>query len=125
MTRSRLFILLIFLLLGVVIVGALLQRWQPELLRNLIATDLTIRWTTESELDIFGYNLYRSDTPDGEFVKINDELLPPAVDPFIGGEHLYIDEGVIRGRTYYYQLESVTRYGGTRIEGPFAISAGR
>lgn len=96
----------------------------PNLLDMLRRTDLTIHWTTESELDIAGFNLYRSDTPDGEFVKINDELIPPAPDPFIGGEHEYIDKGVIRGQTYYYQLETVTRHGGSTIRGPYAIPAG-
>ncbi len=122
MRRGKL-ILIIILLLGLVIVSALVLRWQPQLLTSLTRTDLVIRWTTESELDIAGFNLYRSDTPDGEFVKINVELIPPAPDPFVGGEHKFVDENVIRGRTYYYQLESVSRHGGTTIQGPFAIPA--
>lgn len=86
---------------------------------------MTIRWTTESELDIIGFNIYRSDTADGEFVKINNELIPPADDPFIGGEHAFVDENVTRGETYYYQLETVGRNGNiTRSETIELIAGG-
>lgn len=123
MSRNKVVVIIIVFLLAVGIGGALLIRSQPDLLNSLTRTDLVIRWTTESELDTVGFNLYRSDTADGEFVKINEELIPPAPDPFIGGEHTFIDENVIRGRTYYYQLETVTRHGGATIQGPFAIPA--
>lgn len=86
--------------------------------------ELTISWSTESELDIIGFNLYRSDSPDGPFTKINGELIPPAADPFIGGDHSYVDTDVARGKTYYYQLESVDRNGNTTRTDPIAITAG-
>jgi hypothetical protein len=117
-------ILLISLLVMLLAVTGFMVMNNPDILDTLRRTDLTIRWTTESELDIVGFNLFRSDTPDGKFVKINEELIPPAPDPFVGGEHVFIDKGVIRGQTYYYQLETVTRRGNTTIRGPFAIPAG-
>jgi hypothetical protein len=85
---------------------------------------MTIRWTTESELDIIGFNIYRSDTTDGEFTKINNELIPPANDPFIGGEHTFVDENVTRGQTYYYQLETVGRNGNTTRSETIELVAG-
>jgi hypothetical protein len=88
-------------------------------------SSLTIVWTTESELDIIGFNLYRSDTADGEFEKINEELIPPATDPFVGGEHTYVDETVTRGQTYYYQLETVGRNGNTTRSETKELIAGR
>jgi hypothetical protein len=87
-------------------------------------TTMTIRWTTESELDIIGFNIYRSDTTDGEFTKINNELIPPANDPFIGGEHTFVDENVTRGQTYYYQLETVGRNGNTTRSETIELVAG-
>lgn len=92
-------------------------------LESFQKTELTINWTTENEIDIVGFNLYRSDTPDGEFVKINDELIPPGDDPFVGSKHEFVDDDVIRGRTYYYQLEIIDRQGTVTREGPYAISA--
>lgn len=117
------YILLALILIIVITAGLYYIGLNPDILSKLQQTDLTIRWTTESELDIIGFNLYRSDTPDGEFAQINEEVIPPAEDPFIGGEHIFIDEGVIRGQTYYYQLETINRTGTTTIEGPFAITA--
>lgn len=116
--------LLFFLLVMVLAVTGFVVMNNPGMLDALRRTDLTIRWTTESELDIIGFNLFRSDSPDGEFMKINEELIPPSADPFVGGEHVFVDKGVIRGQTYYYQLETVTRHGGTITRGPFAIPAG-
>lgn len=84
---------------------------------------LVIQWTTESELDIIGFNLYRADSPDGEFVKINQELIPPSADPFVGGEYEFVDEGVQRGLTYYYQLETVDRNGNTTRSATQAITS--
>ena len=31
-----------------------------------------LQWSTESEIDNAGFNLYRSESEDGEYVKIND-----------------------------------------------------
>lgn len=90
----------------------------------LQTSDLTIEWTTESELDIVGFNLYRADSANGEFVKINDELIPPAADPFVGGKHTFVDDGVKRGQIYYYQLETVDRNGNTTRSDTIELKAG-
>ena len=86
-------------------------------------TDLVINWGVENEIDVVGYNILRSDTEDGEFVQVNDSIIPPLADPFIGGNHEYIDVGVQRGQTYYYMLETIDRLGNIKQEGPFAIKA--
>lgn len=106
MLRPRLLILILFLLIVILSLAFYLDGF--PLFRE---TSLTITWTTESELDIIGFNLYRADTIDGEFEKINNELIPPAADPFVGGDHAFVDENVIRGKAYYYQLETVDRNG--------------
>jgi hypothetical protein len=95
-----------------------------NILDPLRSTDLTIHWTTESELDIIGFNLYRSTTPDGEFIKVNNEMIPSSPDPFVGGEYTYVDQGVIRGETYYSELETLDRQGNVSRKGPYAIPAG-
>ncbi|MEW5985952.1 MAG: hypothetical protein AB1791_04905 [Chloroflexota bacterium] len=84
---------------------------------------LVIRWTTESELDIIGFNLYRADSPDGLFVKVNTDLIPPSADPFIGGEYEFVDQGVERGVTYYYQLETIDRNGNSTRSAAQAVSS--
>lgn len=87
-------------------------------------TELTINWTVENEIDVVGYNLLRSDSPDGEFVQVNEAIIPPLADPFVGGEHEFVDRaGVQRGETYYYLLETIDRVGNASREGPFPIEA--
>ncbi|MCI0650126.1 MAG: hypothetical protein L0332_31410 [Chloroflexi bacterium] len=86
--------------------------------------ELTITWTTESELDIIGFNLYRAEAADGEFVKVNNELIPPAADPFIGDRHTYVDRDIVRGKTYYYLLETIDRNGNATRTDPIALTAG-
>ncbi|MCB0017227.1 MAG: hypothetical protein KDE09_05505 [Anaerolineales bacterium] len=87
-------------------------------------TELTINWTVENEIDVVGYNLLRSDAPDGEFVQVNEAIIPPLADPFIGGEHEFVDRvGIRRGETYYYLLETIDRVGNASQEGPFPIEA--
>jgi hypothetical protein len=118
-SRSGFLIILLFLLILILSLAYYLDGF--SLFQE---TSLTIRWTTESELDIIGFNLYRTDTVEGEFVKINSQLIPPSADPFIGGEHTFVDENVIRGQTYYYQLETVGRNGNTTRSETIELTAG-
>ncbi len=118
-SRSGFLIILLFLLILILSLAYYLDGF--SLFQE---TSLTIRWTTESELDIIGFNLYRTDTAEGEFVKINSQLIPPSADPFIGGEHTFVDENVIRGQTYYYQLETVGRNGNTTRSETIELTAG-
>lgn len=115
------------------LIKSLLPRWIWITLLLLVTlsscdllgkTELTITWKTESELDIIGFNLLRSESEDGPFTRINDELIPPATDPNVGGEHSYVDHDVANGVTYYYKLESIDRQGNSTESEPIAIKAG-
>ena len=88
-------------------------------------SELTISWETESELDIIGFNLLRSESEDGPYEKINPELIPPANDPNVGGEHTYVDHDVVNGVTYFYILETIDRLGNSSKSDPVAITARR
>lgn len=85
---------------------------------------IQVQWKTESELDIVGFNIYRSDAPDGSFVKVNNDIMAPSVDPLLGGEHFFVDGDVQWFRTYYYKLESVDRSGMADRSDPIALRAG-
>jgi hypothetical protein len=84
---------------------------------------IRIQWTTESELDIVGFNLYRAESIDGDYQKINQEIIPPASDPMLGGEHSYADTDVTFFKTYYYKLESVDRAGASTQSNPITLRA--
>lgn len=87
------------------------------------ASVVIVEWTTESEVDMAGFNLYRSDSPDGPYVKVNATLIPGAPDPLLGGQYAYTDTNVVAGQTYYYKLEDVELGGATTLHGPIVVVA--
>ena len=71
------------------------------------STSIQIEWDTATELETAGFNLYRSPTADGEFVRINDKLIPSQGDGLTGASYMYRDKSVTAGETFYYLLEEV------------------
>ena len=82
-----------------------------------------VEWTTASEVDTAGFNLYRSESPDGPFARINDHLIPASPDPLLGGSYAFTDSNVVAGHTYYYQLEDVEIDGTATRHGPIEVKA--
>lgn len=68
---------------------------------------VTITWQTASEMNTAGFVIERGYTADGPFEKVSP-FIPSSDDPFIGHDYEYIDSNVEAGRTYYYQLKTVT-----------------
>ena len=86
---------------------------------------MRVEWSTETEMNTAGFNLYRGESEDGPFgVKVNDQLIPPAADPITGGSYQYIDKTAQPGVTYYYKLEEVEKNGGANSYGPISVRAG-
>ena len=78
-----------------------------------------ITWETASELDNLGFNLYRSDTIDGAYTRLNDILIPSQVPgSSLGAIYTWRDEDVAPGRTYFYKLEDIAIKGVITIHGP-------
>lgn len=68
---------------------------------------IVVRWSTESEVNTAGFNVYRSLSEDGPWAKINPQLIPGSPDPLRGGTYVFTDTNVIAGQTYWYELEEV------------------
>lgn len=66
-----------------------------------------ITWDTATELQTAGFNLYRRDRPVGDFVLVNQEMIPSQGEALSGAAYNYIDDTVESGKTYYYVLEEV------------------
>lgn len=65
---------------------------------------ISIRWTLSLELDIAGYNIFRSTSITGDFQKLNKELIDPD-SPY------YTDEDVESGKLYFYRVSAVDKAG--------------
>ena len=78
---------------------------------------VTVEWSTASELNTAGFNLYRGDSPTGPFTRVNAELNAASPDPLVGGQYAFTDSAVSLFRTYYYQLEEVETDGHTSARG--------
>ncbi len=84
---------------------------------------ILIQWTTASEVNTAGFNLYRSQDSEGPYTKINAQLIPASNDALTGAKYEYEDTDVVYGRTYYYQLEDVELSGTSTRHGPIIITA--
>lgn len=112
---------------------SLLQTFTYLVLVNLLAgcsafagsgpVHITVQWTTGSEINTAGFNLYRSESAAGPFTRINAQLIPAANDPIAGGKYHYQDDDVKPGQTYYYELEDVELGGTSTRHGPIVIVA--
>jgi hypothetical protein len=81
-----------------------------------------LKWKTASEVNIVGFNLYRSEGVDGERIQINDSLIP-SKEPQGSDIAVYDNEdtGVNFGVDYFYWLEAVDNDMQPRnISGPVA-----
>jgi hypothetical protein len=97
-SRRRLLVLgLLWLALAVVILMS----------HMLFPPAITIEWVTETEVNTVGFNIYRSQSLEGDFQKLNETLLPSEGSPVSGSSYAFVDKDVVPGQTYYYQLQDV------------------
>ncbi len=80
-----------------------------------------VDWQTAQEIRNLGFNLYRSASAAGPFVKLNDRLIPGLTFSVKGKSYSYIDEAVTPGRLYYYQLEDIDASGKRTFHGPVCV----
>jgi hypothetical protein len=89
------------------------------LLLAACTTPIRVEWSTETEMDTAGFNVFRGESPDGPFdVKVNAELIPPSPDPLRGGAYSILDRSARPGVPYYYQLQEVEKTGQVSLHGP-------
>ena len=71
----------------------------------LADSGLMLKWRTESEVNNIGFNLYRSESQDGPFLKIG--WMDGAVNSAVPRDYHFIDKTAQAGRTYFYYIEDV------------------
>jgi len=84
-----------------------------------------LQWETAIEIDNVGFNLYRAQSPEGSWVRLNDTLIPSqAPGSVFGSIYTWFDEDVEAGITYYYKLEDVEVGGRRTFHGPVVVQLG-
>jgi hypothetical protein len=70
--------------------------------------DVIVQWRTESEINNLGFDVYRSESPDGKFIKVNPAYIKGAGTDATPHDYEFVDESAVVGKTYYYYLESIS-----------------
>jgi len=80
-----------------------------------------VEWETATEIDNAGFNVWRSEAVEGEYVKLNETLIPAQGDTTTGAYYSFTDTAVTGGVTYYYKLEDVDISGCSTFHGPASV----
>jgi hypothetical protein len=84
--------------------------------------EVILQWTTESETDNAGFNLYRAESENGNYIKINTSLIPAKGSSTQGASYEFTDTDVQNRRTYYYKLEDIDLNGQSTLHGPVSAT---
>ncbi len=82
-----------------------LSKFRPERLDD---GSIVVRWITESELDNAGFNILRSETRDGEFTKLNAQLIEGQGTTSERNTYDFVDTTAKPNVVYYYQIQDVS-----------------
>ena len=72
---------------------------------------VTLKWTTESELDNAGFYIYRSETRDRTFKVINPTMIQGAGTTSERNEYTWTDITAKPNTVYYYRIEDISHAG--------------
>ncbi len=75
---------------------------KPDWLQN------KIRWQTASEVDNFGYDVYRGPKEEGPFAKVTQTPVPGNGTTDEPSAYEYIDDSIEEGVEYWYYVESIS-----------------
>ena len=74
---------------------------------TLAGREASVRWKLAAGMDFVGCHVYRAQSPQGPFERVNSRLVIP-----VGGEYRFVDAGLPAGRTQaYYRIVGVRSNG--------------
>ncbi len=82
------------------------------------SSKVIIEWSTEAEIENAGFNIYRSESENGEYTKINASLIPAKGSSTQGSSYEFTDTDVKNRKTYYYKLEDIDLNGTATVHEP-------
>jgi hypothetical protein len=71
-----------------------------------------LSWTVENETQLYGYLVYRSESPDGAMIRVNDEVIEKlSTADGVPVKYRWRDRTAEPGRTYWYKIGTVSLQG--------------
>jgi hypothetical protein len=77
-----------------------------------------LKWVTETEINNAGFNIWRSEVANGEYVKLNEEIIAAKGSETKGATYVFIDNIAKNRKTYFYKLEDIDGDGKSTFNGP-------
>jgi len=74
---------------------------------------IVVRWSTSYEQNNAGWNVYRALSKNGQYIKLNEFLIPP-----YQYSYEYVDTEVTNGVSYCYKIQAVDLGGSVQMFGP-------
>lgn len=71
----------------------------------------TLRWSTASEVDNFGFDVYRAEAEAGPFTRLTAKPIPGAGTSDTPHKYAFEDDTIAEGRDYWYYVESIAMDG--------------
>jgi hypothetical protein len=81
---------------------------------------ITLRWTTESELNNVGFHVWRSEAEDKPYKRISNVLIPGHGNSSSQNTYSFSDRDIQVGKTYWYKIEAVSAGGKSEFLGPIS-----
>ncbi|HMC82048.1 MAG TPA: hypothetical protein VKL61_02340, partial [Candidatus Polarisedimenticolia bacterium] len=72
---------------------------------------ITLQWSTDREIDLLGWNVFRGSSSSGPFLKLNPVTVPSGGDSQEETDYIYQDASAVDGRRYFYLVEAITLQG--------------
>jgi hypothetical protein len=82
---------------------------------------ITLFWQTQSELDCAGFHILRSETADGNYLRVTTEMISGQGNSSSLHEYEFNDRNVADGVTYWYKIEEITTKGESCLFGPISV----
>ena len=82
-----------------------LSKFRPE---RLATGEIVVRWVTESETNNAGFNILRGEALDGEFTKLNKQLIKGQGTTSERTGYAFVDKTAKPNVVYYYQIQDVS-----------------
>jgi hypothetical protein len=70
-----------------------------------------IKWETASELNNFGFDVFRGENEEGPFTRVNENTIPGAGSIDTPRHYEFIDDTIEAEKVYWYYVESISMSG--------------